>query len=119
MGSAWCRNRSTARHEKPLISNLAMDLPYTEHAKTRLQAGKPSLKAGHSKKPYRKLAHLVHGASHVGLFVGCVVAVEHAFAYGLVQGAGCDAELGFGGGFVACVNGFAEFADFGAHCGAD
>lgn len=61
-----------------------MDLPYTEHAKTRLQAGKPSLKAGHSKKPYRKLAHLVHGASHVGLFVGCVVAVEHAFAHGLV-----------------------------------
>ena len=100
-----------------------MDLSYIRR-KTRLQAGKPSLKSGSqarakpSQKPY-KLAHLVHGASHVGFFVGCIVAVEHAFAHGLVQGAGCDAELGFGGGFVTCVNGFAEFADFGAHCGAD
>ena len=62
-----------------------MDLPYTERAKTRLQAGKPSLKAGHNRAQQRQqLAHLVHGASHVGFFVGCVVAVEHAFAYGLV-----------------------------------
>ena len=59
-----------------------MDLPYTEHAKTRLQAGKPSLKAGSQQR--QQLAHLVHGASHVGFFVGCVVAVEHAFAHGLV-----------------------------------
>ena len=65
------------------------------------------------------LVHLVERGSHAGLLVGCGVAVEDTLGHGLVQGAGCHAQLLLSSSLIASGNGLAELADLGTDGGAN